>query len=118
VTRFARPVLVALALLALGACTGDDEVPTERGDGGTLPAADPDAMTPAEHADAACAEVAEVRSGAGRVHGDQLDYIISHAGAADDDALDEAANDWAHGIEDSDRSAVADADRRLDELCN
>jgi hypothetical protein len=40
---------------------------------------------------------------------------VSHA---DDDALDEAANDWAHGIEDGDRSAVADADRRLDELCN
>ena len=118
-----RVVLVLAALVALGlAGCGHDEVPTERGSGETLPTDDPDDMTAAEHADAACAEVAEVvrsaQAGDRRVHGDQLDYIISHTGAADDEALDEAANDWAHGIADGDAGAVEVAGRRLVELCD
>jgi hypothetical protein len=116
-------LVLAALVLAAGCGQGDDEVPTERGSGGTLPTEDnPEDMTAAEHADAACDEVDEIRQaiarGDVRIHGDQLDYIISHTAAADNEALDEAANDWAHGIADGDAEAVDDAGVRLVELCD
>lgn len=118
-----RVLLVTLAPIALGltGCGDDDDTPTERGDGGTLPTDDPSDMTAAEHRDAACDEIAEVlrsvESGQARVHGDQLDYVISHTGAADDEALDAAANEWANGIADGDAAIVVDAAQRLERLC-
>jgi hypothetical protein len=118
-----RAIGVTLALVALGptGCGDSGDTPTERGDGGTLPTADPTDMTASEHREAACDEITvilrSVASGDPQVHGDQLDYIISHTGAGGDEALDDAANDWADGIADGDAAAVAAAARRLQPLC-
>jgi hypothetical protein len=102
--------------------TTDGQVPTERANGGTLPTDDPNDMTADEHRQAACDEIAEIRrsimSGDLRIHGDQLDYIISHTGAGDDVALDDAANDFTHGIADGDGPRVDDAVVRLEGLCD
>jgi hypothetical protein len=111
-------VALLFAAVALAGCgMTDEEVPTERADGGTLPTDDPNDMTAAEHADAACDEMAVVRR-TGQAHGDQLDYIISHTAAADNGALDAAANDWADGIADGDAQAVAATEADLARLCD
>ena len=90
--------LVFVLVLGLTACGGDTDDPGERPSGYPLgKGEDPHEMTEAEHHDAACDEIAEIRqsvmSGDLRVTGDQLDYINSHASAAGDDALEEAADD-------------------------
>jgi hypothetical protein len=42
---------------------------------------------------------------------------VSHAGAADDEALDEAADAWTHAIAEGDAQAVVEGEAELRELC-